>query len=235
MAIVIGHPAQKPLRSELITFMLLLAAPLLVAALMPEWTGGKDSPAMAASVGAALLLLTIVAYWRLNPLVMQRIFRPATFKRHIVRHNAVIDSLARLEDDCVVFNNLIIELLSVEHLVVSTRGIFVIGKVHQNGPLRVVDNSLFAGSKRLERLTVNTWRLCHLIAIILKKWFKIDHMPQPVLVVDYRQGGPDEYDGIAIVADRDLPEYIRRFKPVLTTETAGGLVHFLKRRYAGLV
>ena len=235
MAIVIGHPAQKPLRKELITLMLLLAAPLLVAVLMLEWTGGSDSPAMAASVGAALLLLTIVAYWRLNPLVMQRIFRPAVFKRHIARDKAVIDCLTRLGNDCVVFNNLIIELLSVEHLVVSTRGIFVISKVRQNGPLRIEDNILFACDKRLERLSGNAWRLCHLLSIILKKWFKIDHLPQPVLVVDHQQDGPCEYDGIAIVTDRELPNYIRRSKPVLTTETAGGLVHFLKRRYAGLV
>lgn len=190
---------------------------------------------MAASIGAALLLLTLAAYWRLKPLVMQRIFRPATVTRYIACHNAVIDSLTRLNDDCVVFNNLIIELLCVEYLVVSTCGIFVIGKVRQNGPLRVEDNILFAGDKRLERLTGNTWRLCHLLSMILKKWFKIDHLPQPVLVIDQRQGGPDEYDGIAIVSDRELPEYIRRFKPVLTTETTGGLVHFIKRRYAGLV
>lgn len=235
MAIVIGRSAQKPLRKELLTLMLLLASPVLVAALMLEWTGGNDSLAMAAGVGAALLLLTLAAYWRLNPLVMQRVFRPATFRRHIAGHKAVIDSLSRLDDNCVVFNNLIIELFSVEHLVVSARGIFVISKVRQKEPLRVVDNILFAGGKRLERLTGNTWRLCHLLAIVLKKWFKIDHLPQPVLVVDHHQGGPDEYDGIAIVTDRELPDYIRRSKPVLTAETAGGLVHFLKRRYSGLV
>lgn len=233
MAIVIGHPAQKPLRGELISLSLILAAPVLVAGLMLEWTGGQDSPAMAASVGGALLLLTLAAYWRLNPMVMQRIFRPATFNRQILRHNAVIDSLSRLGDDCVVFNNLIIELLRAEHLVVSTKGVFVIANVRQKGRLHVEGDRLLAGGRSLERMTGNTWRLCHLLSMILKKWFKIDCLPQPVLVADYQQGGAVAYDGMAIVTPRELAQTIRRADTALTTEAAGGLVHFLKRRYAG--
>ncbi len=232
MATVFGHPMQKPLRQELVSLGILLTIPALVAFLMMEWTGGDAGPAVAVSVGGGLGLLMLVVYWRLNPMAVQRIFRPAAFQRNFARQRAVLQNLSRLDHGCVVFNDVTLELLRVEHLVITTGGIFVIGKVHREGGLHIVKNTLFAGDHTLETLTGNIWRQCHLLNIILKKWFNTDYMPKPVLVVQGSDGGLHGYDGMVIVTPEALPGFISRAEPVLDTETAGGLVHFLRRRYA---
>ena len=234
MAYVFGYPKQKPLKQDLITLGILLAVPAVVISMMFDASGDLATElATAGSVGGALMLLLLFAYARMNPKSLQRVFKPQAYQRSLARDKAVVDNLAALDDTHFVFNDIIFELFGVEHMVVSEGGIRVIGKVASEDGLRVDNNTLFAGDKSLETLTGNTWRVCHLVNIVLKKWFEVYYMPQPVLVTPRKdQSKIRDFDGIAIVSSDELPGLFSNGGQALKPEAATGFAKFVKERYA---
>ena len=234
MAYVFGYPEIKPLKQDLITLGILLTLPIIVVGLM--WDGSEGAGtglATAGPVGGALTLLLLVAYARLKPKSLQRLFRPQAFRRALARDRAVVDNLAGLDNDHFVFNDIVFELFGVEHMVVSEGGIKIIGKVAGEEDLRVENNTLYSGDKPLETLMGNAWRTCHLVNIILKKWFEVDHMPQPVLVTSKSgQSRIRDFDGIAIVSNDELAGLFKGGEKVLSPEVASGFARFVRERYA---
>ncbi|TKB05846.1 hypothetical protein [Desulforhopalus sp. IMCC35007] len=233
MANVFGKIERKGLKQDLVPLGILLAVPFVVVSIM--FDSGNDTMTelmTIGTVGAALTLLLVFVYARINPRSFQRIFQPAAYERCLSMDKSVIGVLGQLDDTYHVFNNFIFELCGVEHLVVSKRGIFVISKVTHKGELRIKNNVLFADDKPLETLTGNTWRICHLVNIILKKWFKIDYLPQPVLVsFNNNPSTLCDYDRMAIVAPTELPVLIKERCRELDPEIAYGFANFIRDRY----
>lgn len=233
MANVFGNSEQKSVKHELIPLVILLAIPFVVVSMLFEPTGDTMTQlATVGSVGAALTLLLVFVYARINPRSLQRLFQPAEYQRSLALDCSVGEHLARLDDGHYVFNSFIFELCGVEHMVISPGGIFVIGKVNRQGELRVHNDILFAGDRPLETLTGNTWRICHLVNIVLKKWFKIDYMPHPVLVAGYANPSDlCQYDGMPIIAPGELCGVIRDRTQEINPEVALGFAKFLRERY----
>lgn len=233
MANVFGNREQKSLKQDLVPLGILLAVPFVVVSMMFDTQGDTMTElATVGTVGAALTMLLVFVYARINPRSLQRLFQPARFERGMALDLTVDEQLEQLDDDHYVFNSFIFELCGVEHMVISPGGIFVIGKVNRQGKLRVHHDVLFAGDTPLETLTGNTWRVCHLLNIILKKWYKFDHMPKPVLIADGDNPSDlGQYDGMSIVTLAELNGLIKDRTQEIKPEIAYGLATFMRERY----
>lgn len=233
MAIVFGKLERKSMKQDLITLGLLLTVPFIVVSMLFDPKGDTVTElTTVGTVGAALTMLLVFVYARINPLPMQRLFRREAYERNLSINTRVVHNLEQLDDSFYVFNNFIFELCGVEHLVVSRDGIFVITKVKRSGEIRVRNKVLFVDDTPLETLTSTTWRICHLINIILRKWFNTDYMPQPVLIVDQKNPPKlKEFDGISIVASDDLNGLVRDRGQEIKAEIAYGFAKFVRERY----
>ncbi|BEQ14966.1 hypothetical protein [Desulfoferula mesophila] len=234
MAYIFGYPETKPLRKDLISLAVLMAGPLVAAISIYDAVNGRLWGILSSAVvGAGLAGIMILSYVKLYPRSLQRVFKPQLFDRNIRQDRSVIDGLSHLEGGWFVFNDIVLELFNVEHLLIGKGGVFVLAKVRHPGRLNPRDGFLFAGDEPLEVLTTKTWRSCHLISILLRKWFKVEHLPQPILVAEREQiGDCREFDGIRIM---DLGEAIRRVAKspeALEGDTAMALAKFVKERYA---
>lgn len=233
MANIFGNTERKSLKQDLVPLGILLAVPFVVVSIMFDTqSDAMTELATVGTVGAALTMFLVFVYARINPRSLQRLFRPAEFERCLATDRSVLRNLEQLDDSYYVFNNFIFELCGVEHLVISQGGVFVIAKVNRRGELRIHNKVLFADDSPLETLTGNTWRICHLSNIIMKKWFKVDHMPQPVLVADQADSSAlGHYDGIAIVAPAELNALIKDRCWEIKPEIAYGFAKFVRERY----
>lgn len=234
MAYIFGYPQAKPLRKDIISLAILMAGPLVAAILAYDAVNGRLWGMLSSAiVGAGLAGIMILSYVKLYPRSLQRVFKPQLFARHILQDRSVIDELSRLEDDWFVFNDIVLELFNVEHLLVGKGGVFVLAKVRHPGRLTLRDGVLFAGDEPLEVLTAKTWRSCHLISILLKKWFKVEHLPQPILLAEREQiGNCREFDGIQIMEVGEAASRLAQSPDTLDNNTVMALAKFVKERYA---
>ncbi|WP_157468569.1 hypothetical protein [Desulfatibacillum aliphaticivorans] len=234
MAQVIGYPTRQSIKKDLSGLLIMLGMAVLTAALMFDPGANLKSEVFSSlAVGAGIALVLVFVYSRINPMGFQRIVSPKTFERNLFQDQAAADALNGLDDDAYVFHGFILELFRVEHLVISGQGIFVISKVRKNGEIAEKNGVLYCGEDTLETLTGNTWRICHLISIVLKKYFRLELMPRPVILVPEGSGGSiKESGGIAILTNGELGEFIQDKPDCLDQETAASFAAFVRKRYA---
>lgn len=234
MAYIFGYPQANPLRKDIISLGILMAGPLVAAMLVYDSVNGRLWGVLSSvMVGAGLAGIMILSYVKLYPRSLQRVFKPQLFARNILQDRSVIDELSRLEDGWFVFNDIVLELFNVEHLLIGNGGVFVLAKVRHPGRLTPRDGFLFAGDEPLEVLTNKTWRSCHLISILLQKWFKVEHLPQPILLAEREQiGNCREFDGIKIMEVGEATRRVAQSPDALDSKTAMALAKFVKERYA---
>ena len=234
MAFIFGYPQAKPLRKDIISLAILMAGPLVAAILVYDAANGRLWGVLSSAiVGAGLAGIMILSYVKLYPRSLQRVFKPKVFARHVLQDRIVVEDLSRLGDDWFVFNNIVLELFNVEHLLIGVGGVFVLAKVRHSGRLALRDRVLFAGDEPLEVLTTKTWRSCHLISILLKKWFKVEHLPQPILLAEREQMGVcREFDGIQIMEIKEVARRLGQSPDALDNNTALALAKFVRERYA---
>ena len=234
MAFIFGYPQAKPLRKDIISLAILMAGPLVAAILVYDAANGRLWGVLSSAiVGAGLAGIMILSYVKLYPRSLQRVFKPKVFARHVLQDRIVVEDLSRLGDEWFVFNNIVLELFNIEHLVIGAGGVFVLAKVRHPGRLAPRDGVLFAGDEPLEVLTTKTWRSCHLISILLKKWFKVEHLPQPIMLAEKEYiGHCHEFDGIEIMGVKDVARRVDQTPGVLDNNTAIALAKFVRDRYA---
>ena len=130
MAHVVGYPQVKPLRQDLISLGILMAVPLVSAVLIYSAHDDRSQGLVTATVvSLGLAALMAFSYLKLYPRSLQRIFKSRDFARCVQQDCAVADELGRLKDGWFVFNDIVLELFGVEHLVIGPGGIFVLSKV----------------------------------------------------------------------------------------------------------
>lgn len=233
MAQVYGNIEPGNLKQELTPIVMLVGIAVAAVSIM-FWSKENMAftwPAMGLA-GIALTGFLLTAYGTVHRRALQRIFMPSAHRQNIELDRRVIEQFGRMDDNCFVFNHFIFELCRVEHLVISPNGIFVVTKTAHRGDLSVIQDTLFIGDKSLETLTGNTWRVCHLIKIILQKWFDTDYLPQPVLAVDgLGPAAVADYDGIAIVSIDDLGGFLGDGGKEIEPETARSFAGFVGDRY----
>ncbi|MBA7545719.1 hypothetical protein ES705_38091 [subsurface metagenome] len=145
----------------------------------------------------------------------------------------IADSLAELDDSHFIFHDITFELFHIENLVISPRGIFVIGKIMHGGDLRVQNNILFAGGNPLGKTTGDIWRVCHLVNIVMKKGFKTEVMPKPILISPGSQTpSVTQYDGITIIPLRRLNGTVEGQKGQdIKEKLVHSFAYYIKKRY----
>lgn len=233
MAHVIGYPARKDVKKSLFKLCFLLSIAILAAVLAYNPTGHRLQGLYSSiAVGMGLSLAMLFVYMRVDPMGFKRLVMPKTFETLITQDLAVADTLSNLSQSTFVFHNFILELFHVEHLVVSHQGIFVISKIRESGDLSIKNDTLFCGKYSLETITANTWRICHLVSILLKKYFETDYLPRPVLIIpDADTSSINEFKDMALIRQRDLNSFIEKQTPAMEQETAKSFSGFITRRY----
>ncbi|VVS95689.1 nuclease-related domain-containing protein [Desulfoluna spongiiphila] len=171
--------------------------------------------------------------FRSNPLALTMLFKKDRFKEAVVEEEAAIAHLETLSDRCYVFNNLTVELFRIDHLVISPWGIFVMGRVRKEGELRVEENLLHAGPALLDSLCTSTWRVCHLLNIVIRKGWSQEVMPVPVIVPHSQYPSRTKaVDGIMLVEAKHLAPFIESGrKETLSEELVDSIAAYILKRY----
>ncbi len=165
---------------------------------------------------ACVLVLGFV-FTRSHPYIFRQFFDKKAFHFAMAREEKCIKVLETFDDETFIFNNIIFELFRIEHLVICPGGIFVIHKIGTGMHLQVQNKELFDGNSPLITVSNTLWRVCHLIHIVLKKGFKIECMPMPLIVaMDSKKLALTDYNGIKIVPLTEL-------SGLIASHPAGGL------------
>lgn len=234
MAYIKGNPVDG--LKQTITRHLFLMATVAVALSGLMLAVSENPRGELAAIAAITLACTgfiAVVACRSNPLALTLLFNPARYNKAATEEESVIGHLERLSDRCYVFNGLTVELFRIDHLVISPWGIFVMGRVRKEGELRMTHGTLHAGTASLDNLCTNTWRVCHLLNIVIRKGWGEEVMPFPVIVP--HNAHPTELttvDGMAIVASGHLTRHIEAGRDeALSDVLVDSVAAYILKRY----
>ena len=234
MAYIEGYPGEKTkgATTRQVGFIVIVA--IMIVGLMTYFS--KDWRAELPSiltVTTIILAINLFVSFKVNPAGWRRIFRHSGVENELEQDKMIADSLAELNDDHFIFHDITFELFHIENLVISPRGVFVIGKISYREDLHVKNGVLFAGKYPLDKTTENVWRVCHLVNIVIKKGFKTEVMPQPILISPGAQPpSVTECDGIIIVPFSRLHETIEARKgEKIKEELVHSFAYYIKKRY----
>lgn len=235
MAFIEGHPQDKVKKSIIsqFGFTLFAGSAIIVTMMIFSDSWRKDLSAILTIVMVIAAVLILVQY-KLNPLGWMKVFNRKKFEKFMGQEVKVIEKLKELDDSYFILNDFSFELFHVEHLVASENGVFIIGKIRENGILSIKNNTLFAGEKSLETLTGRLWRLSHLVNLITRKGFDgAEIMPKPVLVLpEESKSSMRNFDGITIAGIDELKNLITgNLKFKIDKDLAEGFALFIKERY----
>jgi len=131
-----------------------------------------------------------------------------------------LSALEQLGDQCHVFQSITLEFFTIDFLVLSPNGIFVIQAVKQyNG----------RDKSSLDKETARVWQRCHMINMLLKKGYDCDLMPVPLLAINVEEGF--EHNKVAAFAPERMPVRIEKSAITMDPETLAGFAGFIKTRY----
>ncbi len=234
MAYIEGYPGEKikTTTAKHWGFIGIVAIMLIgiMAYFSEDWQA--ELPSILFTVSIVLAIIVFVSL-KVNPMGWRKLIRRSSFDRMLKLDRIVADQLAQLDDSHFIFHDITFELFHVENLVISPRGIFVIGKIGEEGQLQIKDKSLYAGDELLDKLTGNVWRVCHLINIVINKGFKETIMPKPVLVVPEAVSvAVKNFEGITITTLERLNEFIETQKDgAISQELVERFAFYIKKRY----
>lgn len=234
MAYVEGYPGGKTRDVAAKHIGLIAVVAATVAGLMiyfsDDWKAELPS---IVTVTAIILALVAFVSSKVNPAGWKSIFRRSALERELEQDRMIADSLAQLDDSYFIFHDITFELFHIGHLVISPRGVFVIGKIAHGETLHVKNNVLFAGDSPLDKTTGDIWRVCHLVNIVIKKGFQTEVMPKPILVSPGTHSpAVAHYDGITIIPLRKLNETVERQEgQAIKEELVHSFAYYMKKRY----
>lgn len=214
-------------------FLIIIVTVALIGFMLDPEDNWKDNIFSLLGTVAVIVIIVGFALNKVNPRGWMQIFKKAEFERLLQADLKILATLQSLNNDHYVMYDFNFELLHVEFLVLGPQGMFVVGKVTSPEQLRVEAGTLMAGNEPLSKQTGNLWRICHLINIVIKKGYKEEIMPQPILVATHCESvAIAEYDGIAIVKSDELASHIQNHS---TDDTPFALVQgfadYLNKRY----
>jgi hypothetical protein len=234
MAYIEGYPGAKIKSTSakhwgfivIVTIMLIG----IMAYISKDWRA--ELPSILFTVSIILAIIIFVSF-KVNPMGWRKLIKRSSFERTLKLDRMVADMLFQLDDSHFIFHDITFELFHVENLVISPRGIFVIGKIGEKGQLQVKDKSLYAGDELLDKLTGNLWRVCHLINIVIDKGFQKKIMPRPVLVAPGAGSvAVKSFEGITILTLNRLNEFIDTQKDEgISQELVERFAFYIKKRY----
>ncbi|HOO46623.1 MAG TPA: hypothetical protein PLM29_10370 [Deltaproteobacteria bacterium] len=234
MAYIEGFPVQDSYRSIVrhLAFMAIVMIAIIGFTHDSSGTWSEQTASIAVPLVIILSIMLFVSY-KVNPKGWKLLLNKQEYLKNLRQDGEIAEQLLKLDDTHYIIHNITFELFHIEFLVIAPTGVFLIDKAKGSGPLEIRDAILFQNGRTMETLTGNLWRLCHLVNIILKKGYKVDIMPQPVLVIpDTDHLDIKTHDGIRIVTPSELTGLIGGIrKEVLTPEISQGFAFYIKERY----
>jgi len=235
MAYIEGYPGEKTkgVTSQHIGFIVIVA--IMIVGLMTyfskDWR--TELPSIL-TVTAIILGIVFFVSFKVNPAGWRKIFRSSGLERELEDDRMIADSLAELDDSHFIFHDITFELFHIENLVISPRGIYVIGRIAYAEDLHIRNEVLFAGDRPLDKTTGNIWRVCHLVNIVIKKGFQTEVMPKPILVSPgTHPPRVSQYDGITIVPLPQLKGMVEGQKGQdIQEELVHSFAYYIKKRYS---
>jgi hypothetical protein len=233
MAYTDGNKYPLDASGDIKRMAILASSGALIAVLLVLYPGTGWGLLSAVLAGASVCATMLAAYFKMHPLSWMRLFRKEEYARHMAADGRIRGALSSLDDTHFVLANIVVELFHVEYLVVSRGGIFVIAVAYGNSAPGSTGGVLHAGERSLERTTSALWRVCHFLNIFMRKSYKVEVMPHPILVFPDRESVPlGEFDGITIVTlDGLLPAIQRAGSETLPAELCDSIAYYLKSRY----
>lgn len=234
MAYIEGYPGEKVKGTTVRHWGFLVIVAVMLVGLMSyfsdDWRAELPSTLFTVSI---ILAIVIFVSHKVNPLGWKKIFRRASFEGTLRQDQMIADRLADLDDSHFIFHDITFELFHVEHLVISPRGIFVVGKIAAKERLSIRKNSLYAGEEPLDKVTGNIWRVCHLINIVIRKGFNEEVMPKPLLVCPQAASvDVGTFDGIAVTTLDRMNAFIESRKgELIPQKLVESFAYYIKKRY----
>ncbi len=190
MAHVFGYPHKDVSRITRRYLFLTVIVQLILTILLEQMTVSLKAAivSITATIAFCFLMLALVL-WRAHPLAWMRIVSPARYKARVRDESSVIDALSSLDENAFIFNGIVLDPFHIEHLVISSKGIFVLAKLRDGSQLHVRNHTLFSNDQPLDKITGSLWRICHRVHIMVKNECRIQIMPQPVLLITMPEAG----------------------------------------------
>jgi len=234
MAYIQGNPVDG-LRQTVTRHLFLMGTVTVVLAGMMIAFSDDPMAEMGPIAAITFVCTAIIGFvsFRSNPLALTMLFKKDRFKEAVVHEETTIAHLQTLSDRCYVFNNLTVELFRIDHLVISPWGIFVMGRVRKEGELQIKENILHAGPSSLDSLCTSTWRVCHLLNIVIRKGWSQEVMPEPLIVPHAQYPSPiNAVDGIMLVETKTIAPFIESGrKEILSEELVDSIAAYILKRY----
>lgn len=234
MAQIVGYQPGKEQKIQLTQVVLIgVVASSLVGFMLASDDRWQEQ--IVSLVCAVLVILGLV-YFALNrkdPDWWKRYFKKTEYVRHLQGEKKIVEALAKLGDDYTVLCGFTLELIHVGFLVLSPRGIFVIGKTTSPDAIRVEQEMLLAGDESLAKCTGNLWRTSHLVNLLIKKGYSTEIVPKPILVATHGDTLQEElFDGISIVKAEGLTSLVETLSTEqLRPDLIDGFTAYLYQRY----
>lgn len=185
-------------------------------------SGGLSSGSLATitPVLAAVLFFILVAFKK-NPFNWISSFGKNVSGKD--RMPQMMEDLEQLDDGFHIFPHITLEFFKIDCLVVSSNGIFVV---------RIPDRTETANTHQMNKEIQKLWQRCHMINMLIKKGYKKQIMPIPLLAVP----GADEdtHNGVTIIPPDAIAGWMSHHANPdedLNAELANGFSFFLSKRY----
>lgn len=234
MAYIEGYPGEKSRHSVEKHIAFIAIVIIMISGIMvfhaKDWKA--EIPTITLTVTIISIIIFFVSY-KMYPAGWRRLVKKADYEEMIRLDRMVADFLSELDDNYYIFHDIVFELFQIQHLVISTYGIVVVGKIAGNDKLHIRNKVLFSGNRPLDMETGNLWRVCHLINIVIKKGFHVEIMPRPIMVVPEAQKVTvREYDGMTIVPLEGLNQAIETGKnEIMSLDIAQNIAYYIKKHY----
>lgn len=234
MAQIVGYQQGKERKAPLTQVLLIGVVAISLTGFMLA-SDEKWQEQTVSLVAAVLVILALVyfALNRKNPDWWKRYLRKAEYARHLQGEKKIVEALATLGDEYTILCGFTLELIHVSFLVLSPKGIFVIGKTTSSEPIRVGQETLLAGEESLAKCTGNLWRVCHLVNLLIKKGYSTEIVPKPILVATHSGTLQEElFDGISIVKAQELASLVEALSTeAIQPNLINGFTAYLYQRY----
>ena len=234
MAFIEGFPGQDTAShtlqrlGRLLVFAGLVTGVFLVSA--RDWRGELSVVVPTVTV---VVLFMVGSSLKLTPMAWKRLFKKQEYVSLLDADRCIAQALSELDDTHFIFHDLRLEFFTCDHLVIGPGGIFAIRRAQvgqeacrEGVSLTAVDGRLTAAARKLGQV-------CHFLALLTEKGFKIRCMPQPLFVCPQGAAGASgSVADVPLMSIEELSAYISSQKTDLSEDLPRRLAAFVHGRYA---
>ena len=221
-----SHTLQR--LGRLLVFAGLITGVFLISA--RDWRGELSVVVPTVTV---VVLFMVGSSLKLTPMAWKRLFKKREYDNLLDADRCIAQALSALDDAHFIFHDLRLEFFHCDHLVIGPGGIFAIRQAQVGHEACRNGASLTAEDGRLTAAARKLWQVCHFLALLTEKGFKIRCMPQPLFVCPQGAAGASgSVADVPLLPLEDLSAYIGKQQSNLSEDLPRRLAAFVHGRYA---